>query len=306
MLWVDIEKGVQMTRLSPSGKKLGAVDLGFGKQFCDLDYIEGGFIVAAFDHRDLEGKPSNYRPPLKLEAYSYAGQKMWETTLIDAIYIRKGGDRGYEYDRGICEVDNLGEYIVVYYPVNMKSDKDGLTHQGDAYQVIDFAGNILPSPQGRWHASHSFDQRTVKMDGGFGLFALGDGYPHRGVNFNFVDMGKKQSGGAVDLYHFAGEIGDNYVGDTQFGNVISDGERAFLIISTEERVRGKTSGKNKRENDLILLCTDKNGQKLFERNLTNTPGIDELSPQIHFMGDQIMVSWKLSDYYYDMPVPYSD
>ncbi|MCP4439632.1 MAG: hypothetical protein GY810_11875 [Aureispira sp.] len=293
-LWMirsNKKMGTQLSRFDDNLKIVQNIALDNDKDYLDIAFDEHDIYVA-YSYNIYKAKgmetPDRFWSKLGLIRYNLSGKELWDSEVMPEKFIKETDDRGAI---SAATLAVMSKEIIVYYPLNGKFD-DGITHQGDAYKVLNKDGTINNNKGDGWHVSHSFGQRIgIGNDHAF-LYALGDAHP-RGINLHVLrdDNGLK-SIRENNIFPFKGKIGDNYVSNTIMSNALVDDQYSYLILSTEEGILGRHSGRYDTENDLILLVSDYQGNKVLEKNITNTPDKDELLlSSINFMNGNILVHW---------------
>lgn len=309
LMWLHKDDGVRITKLDANFQPISTCEFDDFRGYYDFQITSNGYALLVSEnqyHNREEVKPRSYYSGLYVLLTDRNGNELKRIPLEKEGIIEKRGDRRFHINsNGQISLSLSPKHLVAYYSVNQKFE-DGLTHQGDALRVFTLEGVELQDKSRMWYVSHSFAQVGGYHQGYFSLFGLGDGYP-RGITYTHLkvddptDVPEKQN-----VFPFAGEKGWNYVGDTRFSQVVQHKGLTYLAITTEENITSTLAENVVRENDLLLLCFNNKGQKVFEKNITNTPSVDEGEPYVAIVQNQVMVMWRQSGYYVDLQDGYPE
>ncbi|MCB0736836.1 MAG: hypothetical protein KDC92_04925 [Bacteroidetes bacterium] len=307
LLWPDITEEHKLTQLNLKGEIVKEYDFGTSEIY-DAYAHEDGFVVLISHPNMLEGRLRYHH--LYLEKYNYKQEKIWSTHLMGIDNIEKVGDQRFAYwGESSTRLAWSGEYYAVYF-ASYRKWPDRVTHQGDVFLTLTPEGVLMYENDdyyalnSTWDVSHSFAQELIFDGEKFYRMALGDAYP-RAINlersypvareaYNWRIHNAKTG----SFSKFPGEIGDNYVFDTDFAPpILADGNVLFAY-TTEFKVNGvkdQTYGKSKC-NDLFLTFLDTTCNVTKSFRLTTTPKFDEQKVSIAYLGnDELLVKFRRID-----------
>lgn len=270
MIWADVNNKHFVTRLDKNGKVQKETCFGDTAVYDVVAHNDG--LAILLSPPTILNNANRYHH-LYLNKYSWNGEELFSTHLMGVDDIKKVGDQRFAFwGESSTRLAWSGEYYAAFFATYRKWP-DLVTHQADAYLIADKNGVLMDQHDSlkdascTWCVSHSFGQEMIFNGKSFVRFSLGDAYPRSILMTNsYPYYGYNSSNNWSDNFaKFPGEDGDNYVYDTNFGNIALDGKYTYFVFDTELNAGGipLNGYGNKRCNDIFLY-------KIKEQNKTNT------------------------------------
>lgn len=305
LVWNDVAGAYHIARLDKDGTLIDQIDFGTKAIYDAVAHKDGIAVLASKPVRRPESgcdqKDCLYRH-LNLEKYSWKGKQLFSTHIVGVDEIQKVDDQSFAYwGAASTRLAWSGEYYAAHFST-YKKWSDNITHQADAYVILDPNGkNHLEIDTHRsysslWSVSHSFSQELVFDGEKFVRFSLGDAHPRAiAVKRCYPEKTGHYSIKENSFLEFPGKIGDNYVYNTRFGNPIVVDQHVIFPYDTELGTGGDTLNFYSDDlcNDLFIEKLDRKCQIASSFRLTNTPDIEERNLSIANLGSgRLLCKWQ--------------
>ncbi|NOQ72523.1 MAG: hypothetical protein GQ574_11005 [Crocinitomix sp.] len=307
LVWNDIKDQCNLTILSKSGERLKEIGMEDGQIHDIIAFKDGFTMLISYPNIEkvLLGEDRLRHNHLYLEKRTWEGEVVFSTHLIGVDKIVKITDQKFE-SRGwqTTRLAWSGEYYGVYFPTK-KSFGIGEIHQGGVYLVLDKDGNNLEDSEelddysNYWDVSHNFAQEIIFDGKKFVRFALGDAYPRAiAVRSSYPEHEHSWTSDIKSSFlEFPGEMGQNYVWDTHFGNATLQNERVFFSFDTEVDIRGNKFDGG-RCNDVFIAEVDTNCNLINKFKLSASKKIEDQFLSHVFMNDSLVLcKWQMYNPY---------
>lgn len=234
----------------------------------------------------------------------HSGREVFRTHLMGIDEIKKTEDQRFAFwGQQSTRLAWSGTYYAAHFATYRKWS-DGLTHQADAFLVLNAHGDLMDEDSlirdnsCTWCVSHSFSHEMIYDGEKFTRFSLGDAYP-RAIQMTRTypeSVDSPWTGTRHQFSKFPGETGDNYVYDVNFGSIASAGDHLYFSFDSELNNGGMSISKygNKRCNDLYLFNYNRSKDQQSVIRLSSSKNLEErLSSVVALDSHRLLIKYQV-------------